>query len=160
MAKSYQLSRRDFFNITIISIGSVIAVAVGLPAIAYVVTPGLKVSRSEAWIPLGKADQFPVDEPTLVTFTRTKINGWEKTVLSYGAFVVKPKSGDIYVMSNVCTHLACRVNWQVDKQEFVCPCHDGLFDIEGAVTGGPPPKPMVRYPTKIEDGTLYMQLVV
>jgi menaquinol-cytochrome c reductase iron-sulfur subunit len=159
MAKSYQLSRRDFFNITIISIGSVIAVTVGLPAVAYIVVPGLKVSKSEAWIPLGKVDQFPTGEPTLVTFTRTQVNGWEKTVLSYGVYVVKPSSGDLYVMSNVCTHLACRVNWRTDKKEFICPCHDGLFDIEGVVIGGPPPKPMSRYPTKIEDGTLYMQLV-
>jgi Rieske Fe-S protein len=54
--------------------------------------------------------------------------------------------------------LSCRVNWKTDKLEYACPCHDGFFDIEGVVVSGPPPKPLYRYETKIEDGTLYIKL--
>ena len=32
----------------------------------------------DAWIPLGKLDSFAVGKPTLSTFTRSKVNGWEK----------------------------------------------------------------------------------
>jgi len=158
MTKSHNLSRREFVNITVGTIGTIIAVSVGLPAIAYVLGPGLKVSKAETWIPLGKVDQFPVDEPTLVSFTRTAVNGWERTTNSYGVYVTKPENTDPFVLSNVCTHLGCRVSWKTDKKEYICPCHDGIFDIDGQIVSGPQPKPMVSYETKIEDGTLYIKV--
>ena len=158
MAKSVNLSRREFVTITVGAIGTIMVVSVGLPAIGFVLGPGLKVSKSEAWIPLGKVDQFPPGEPTLVSFTRTQVNGWERTTNSYGVYVTKSASGEIYVLSNVCTHLSCRVTWKEDNKEYFCPCHDGIFDIEGEIVSGPPPKPMARYETKIEDNTLYIKL--
>jgi menaquinol-cytochrome c reductase iron-sulfur subunit len=158
MTKSLHLSRRGFATIGVATLGTIIAVTIGLPPIAYVVGPALKTSKSNAWIPLGEEKKFPVDEPTLVSFTQTKVNGWEKTIKSYGVYVVKPANSDIYVLSNVCTHLSCRVNWRKDKADFVCPCHDGIFNIQGIVVSGPPPKPLYRYETKIEDGTLYIRL--
>ena len=158
MPKSPNLSRREFVNITVGAIGTVIVVSVGVPAIAYVLGPGLKIQKTEAWVPVGKVDQFKVGEPTLVSFTRTTVNGWERTTNSIGVYVTKPESGDIYVLSNVCTHLACRVSWKADGQDYVCPCHDGHFDIEGLVVSGPPPKPLIRLETKVEDNTLYVKV--
>jgi len=158
MPKSPNLSRREFVNITVGAIGTVIVVSVGVPAIAYVLGPGLKIQKTEAWVPVGKVDQFKVGEPTLVSFTRTTVNGWERTTNSIGVYVTKPESGDIYVLSNVCTHLACRVSWKADGQDYVCPCHDGHFDIEGLVISGPPPKPLIRLETKVEDNTLYVKV--
>ena len=158
MPKSPNLSRREFVNITVGAIGTVIVVSVGVPAIAYILGPGLKIQKTEAWVPVGKVDQFKVGEPTLVSFTRTTVNGWERTTNSIGVYVTKPESGDIYVLSNVCTHLACRVSWKADGQDYVCPCHDGHFDIEGSVISGPPPKPLIRLETKVEDNTLYVKV--
>jgi len=158
MPKSPNLSRREFVNITVGAIGTVIVVSVGVPAIAYVLGPGLKIQKTEAWVPVGKVDQFKVGEPTLVSFTQTRVNGWERTTNSIGVYVTKPESGDIYVLSNICTHLACRVSWKADDQDYVCPCHDGHFDIEGLVVSGPPPKPLIRLETKVEDNTLYVKI--
>ncbi len=158
MAKSHHLSRREFVNITVGAIGTVIVVSVGVPAVAYVLGPGLKVSKASGWVPVGKVDQFKPGEPTLVSFTRTVVNGWEKTTNSYGVYVTKPETGDIFVLSNVCTHLGCRVTWKDDMKEYLCPCHDGHFSIEGLVESGPPPAPLHRFETKIEDGTLYINL--
>ncbi len=158
MVKSSHLSRREFVTITVGILGTVIAAAIGLPAIGYVLGPALKSRASDAWIPIGKVTDFPVDDPTLVSFTRTKVNGWEKTINSYGVYVVNPPNGEIYAMSNVCSHLSCRVTWLANDQDYLCPCHDGIFDIQGEVVSGPPPKPLFRYETKIEDGTLYIHL--
>lgn len=158
MTNSPSISRREFVNLAVGSIGAIIVVSVGIPSVAYVLGPGLNVQKSEAWVPVGKIDQFPVGEPTLVSFTRTTVNGWERTANSYGVYVTKPNSGDIYVLSNICTHLSCRVNWKEDLLQYVCPCHDAAFDIEGQIVHGPPPKPLIRYETKIEEETLYIKL--
>ena len=42
------------------------------------------------------------------------------------------------------------------KQQFRCPCHEGVFDVKtGAVLAGPPPRALDRLETKIENGDLY-----
>jgi len=68
----------------------------------------------------------------------------------------------INVLSNSCAHLGCPVRWLVDAEgegEFLCPCHGGIYDINGGWVGGPPPRGMYRY-TKVkveEDGKLYVK---
>ena len=39
-----------------------------------------------------------------------------------------------------------------------CPCHGGVYDTTGAVTAGPPPRPLARLMTRIEDGQVQVQL--
>jgi cytochrome b6-f complex iron-sulfur subunit len=56
--------------------------------------------------------------------------------------------------SLVCTHLGCIVEWQADKKEFYCPCHDGRFDEFGDVLAGPPPIPLEQIPVHIEGETV------
>jgi Rieske Fe-S protein len=69
---------------------------------------------------------------------------------------------NINVLSNSCAHLGCPVRWLVNAEgegEFLCPCHGGIYDINGNWVGGPPPRGMYSYPqVKIEeDGTLYVK---
>ena len=64
------------------------------------------------------------------------------------------------VFSPVCTHLGCYVNWDNNRKEFLCPCHGGRYNSEGAVISGPPPKPLNRLPYKIEAGKLYLEVTV
>ena len=41
-------------------------------------------------------------------------------------------------LSDVCPHLGCKVYWDAEGAEFICPCHNGHFDPEGSPTSGPP----------------------
>jgi Rieske Fe-S protein len=159
MAGSKHISRRDFISLSTAAVGAFITAAVGLPAIAYLIEPALKSGSSEAWVPLGKLDSFEVGKPALATFTRSKVNGWEKSVNSYGAFVLRKSESEVVVLSNVCTHLSCRVNWESDKQQYVCPCHDAHFNIDGKVVAGPPPRPLDVYQAKVENGILSIHFV-
>ncbi len=56
------------------------------------------------------------------------------------------------VMIGLCTHLGCIPMWRGGEQKFVCACHGGEFDSNGINTYGPPPKPLVIPPFRI-DGT-------
>jgi cytochrome b6-f complex iron-sulfur subunit len=57
-------------------------------------------------------------------------------------------------LSAVCTHLGCIVQWQKDKQQFLCPCHAGQYTENGTVIGGPPPKPLPRLPFTVANGII------
>jgi Rieske Fe-S protein len=68
---------------------------------------------------------------------------------------------NLNVLSNSCAHLGCPVRWMVvgGKGEFLCPCHGGIYDINGAYVAGPPPRGMYEYvKTEIrDDGNLYVK---
>jgi Rieske Fe-S protein len=152
MRRLHDLDRKGFVKIMLAFLGSVMSAVVGLPAISYLFSPALKIEKSESWISLGAPDHFPIGVPTLFSFTRTKVNGWERTVNGYGVYVVRYSESDVNVFSNKCTHLSCRVTWS--GEAYQCPCHDARFDIQGNVLHGPPPAPLHPFETKIENDTL------
>ncbi|MBN2146206.1 MAG: ubiquinol-cytochrome c reductase iron-sulfur subunit [Anaerolineales bacterium] len=153
------MSRRDFVTVVTAFLGSVMGAIVGLPAIGYLLSPALRGQKSDAWVPLGPLESYPIDTPTAFSFTRSKVNGWEKTVNSYGAYVIRGSGDEVTVLSNTCTHLSCRVTWKEDRQVYFCPCHDATFSKDGTVLSGPPPRPLDAYETKIEDGNLFIRFV-
>lgn len=152
------LSRRDFIKATTVWIGSLIGAFVALPGIAYLLSPSVGKDDADAWIDLGSLDRYPVGSPTLFQFSRTKANGWERTSMSYGAFVLRPDETTVRVFSNICTHLGCHVNWHADLRHYVSPCHDGHFDVLGNNISGPPPRPLDEFKTRVESGRLFVQL--
>ncbi|MBU0512997.1 MAG: Rieske 2Fe-2S domain-containing protein [Chloroflexi bacterium] len=156
---SPNLSRREFTSIVTAFLGSIMGAVVGLPVIGYIISPAVKTEKVDDWVSLGLLDSYPIGTPTLFSFTRTKVNGWEKTANSYGVFVLRASESQVRVLSNVCTHLSCRVNWKKEAQSFECPCHDAHFDIDGKVLDGPPPRPMDEYERKIEDGNILVHLM-
>lgn len=54
--------------------------------------------------------------------------------------------------SQSCTHLMCPVNYQPERRQFHCPCHEGFFSVEdGRVLAGPPPRPLPRVKLEIRE---------
>ena len=155
------ITRRGFVAWVMGILGSIIAALIGIPGVGYLLSPALKSSSSSGddWVPLGTIDDLIPDEPRLFTFTRTKQSGWERTANSYGVYVVRKPDGSLDVFSNICTHLSCRVNWVEEDGQFICPCHDGRFALDGDIVSGPQPRPLDRFEHKIEEGTLLVHLV-
>ena len=152
------LSRRGFVTGVVAALGGVIAVVIGLPAIGYLISPGLQKSEEGGWVPIGPVDELPAGEPVLFTFTLTKQVGWERSAVSQGVYVTRRPNDDYYVFSNICTHLSCRVKWDEPDEHYICPCHDGRFARDGSIVSGPQPRALYEYNYKIEEGTMYVDL--
>jgi menaquinol-cytochrome c reductase iron-sulfur subunit len=152
------ISRRDFIKATAAFVGSLIGLGIGLPSIAYLLSPSLRKAENDSIIDAGPLENYPIEVPTRFDFTRTKVNGWERTAVNYGLYVLRKNKGEVRVFSDICTHLACRVSWHPDIQHYISPCHDGHFDIVGNNISGPPPRPLDEFITKIEDGNLFVLL--
>jgi nitrite reductase/ring-hydroxylating ferredoxin subunit len=65
---------------------------------------------------------------------------------------VKDRYDHVVAISTRCAHVGCPVQYVAASQRFVCPCHGGVYDFRGVRTGGPPPRPLDRFYTRIRNG--------
>lgn len=153
-----EASRRKFLGGVIGVVAAAVTALVGLPAIGYIISPGVKRQNSDKWLPLGPVESLTPGVPTGFPFSRTITDGWVQATQTGVAYALTSDGQNVKVFSNVCTHLSCRVNWDEGRNGFFCPCHDGLFSKEGEVVAGPPPRPLDQFETKIENGQISILL--
>ena len=96
-------------------------------------------------------------QPAKLSFPETVVAAGEAKFFDLqgaSAVLVRKESGDLVVLSAVCTHLGCIVQWRRERQDFLCPCHAGSYTADGAVSAGPPPRPLARIPFTVVNGTI------
>jgi Rieske Fe-S protein len=71
------------------------------------------------------------------------------------AILVRLPGDQLHAMSQKCTHLSCVVYYQADERRMICPCHEGVFDVNGHVIEGPPQRPLGRIDVEVRDGTIW-----
>jgi len=66
--------------------------------------------------------------------------------------------GGVRAFSAICTHLGCVIQWNKDRKEFVCPCHGGVYNFDGKVTYGPPPRPLDVIQATVRSGEVFVMM--
>lgn len=137
-----EISRRKFLGIMT---GVPLVLSVGTPAVAV----GKMISPPEALRPL---------PPRMAILKEDELLEKPKEIIYDGLPAMIFKKGNEYrAFSRVCTHLGCTVMWNEAEKRFECPCHGGIFDEDGNVLVGPPPKPLTRLRAWVEDGYVMVQ---
>lgn len=114
--------------------------------------------RDRPWLRLGPAEDLDPEtfqsRVLLVEHQHAWINERSPVVLQVKDLYPK----DPIVLLSTCSHLGCSVVWERESGHFECPCHGGVYDDEGRVVSGPPPKPLTRLEVKIEDDICFARL--
>lgn len=148
-------TRRGFHVGAIYAIGALITAALGAPAAAYLMM-GPKAPKNEDWIDLGDVTKLPPGQPVEMVGRRNRTDGWKVVSEKVTAWVVKAPDGGVVAFGPRCTHLGCAHHWDQNANKFVCPCHNSLFAINGAVLAGPAPRALDRYAVRIEGNKLLL----
>lgn len=146
-------TRRSFYIGIINGIMGLIGLALAAPAAIYLLFPP-KVRKGQEWVEAADLANIPNGTPTEVSFERRRVDGWKVTNEKATAWVVKKPDNQVVAFTPQCTHLGCAYHWDDPSHTFVCPCHSSVFSIDGKVLGGPAPRPLDRYMTKIDAGKL------
>jgi len=156
MDKKSEVNRRKFMEVAIYTIGGTIAAASSVALATFAVGPSFKKEKGK-WIPV----EIETAEDNNAGFQRVVLeyeakDGWLTSTERTLAYVKRTKENKIIAISADCTHLGCIVTWDEDQNIFKCPCHDGRYDPDGKVIAGPPPAPLYRHKTKIEDDRIFV----
>ena len=149
--------RRRFLARIVNTIQGVLAGTLGLVLGGAVVSPGL-ARREERWLPAGPVNDLIPNQPTPVMLRITRQDGYAQVVDRRTVFLVRTSATEVTALDSTCTHLGCRVSWDAESQELVCPCHGGRYDRTGKVTAGPPPAPLSALETQVTDGTVRVRV--
>jgi len=149
------MTRRGFYVGAIRAMGGIIAAALSVPALVYLFFSPKSRNQSE-WVDAGDVASLAPDQPVEMVFRRNRVDGWKVVSEKGTAWVVKNADQSVTAFGSQCTHLGCAYHWDQGKDEFVCPCHNSLFSLDGKVISGPAPRPLDRYETKIQSGKLLL----
>ena len=149
------ISRRSFLGV-LLGFGTVVVgAALSVPLLRFALHPLLTTTTRTDWSDVGKIDEFTsLTAPVKKLITVEQRDGWRKIVSEKAVYVLSTKDGALRVLSPICPHLGCSIPWSEGKQQFVCPCHNAVFGLDGKRMSGPAPRSMDDLESKVEEGTL------
>ena len=164
------LTRRRFIVRAMVVLGGAIGALLAIPVVGFATAPGWQAKsepkflsttvaptlQSNDWTSVGKVVDFEVGVPKYLEIDRHIMDGWVTETAPIGIQVVRTTDTDVAVFDPHCTHLGCPLSWSSGAGAFVCPCHGGSFKATGEVVSGPPPRPMIRYETRMENGEVFI----
>ena len=138
------ISRRRFLSQAVMGFGALFGLGALTLRFAQFLIPSRQSKRYEAVL-IGGESRIPVGEAMPMDLGSHKI------------LVLRTDEG-ITAFSRRCTDLGCLVSWNKDREQFVCPCHQGVFDKTGLNIAGPPPRPLDRFEILKRGGQLYVNI--
>jgi menaquinol-cytochrome c reductase iron-sulfur subunit len=157
--------RRKFLKVATCALGGGVGLVVAAPVLTLLGDPARKVTVTMPTAPLdiGSAEQFRVGgEPRRVDVIAPIVkDGWmaARNVVLGAAWIRRTAPETLVALSAVCPHLGCAVGWDTAAGNFLCPCHDSRFSVEGQRLGGPSERGLDELPLKLVDGRLQLTWV-
>ncbi len=156
-------ARRDFLKQSATATGAVLGLSVlGGLSRAEAATSAATASAATSNDNAQKAAVAPIATATIAVAPASLQLGLQehKALSKVGGFEIIPIANDTLIVacteaasfvacSAICPHKGCKVVYEHDAKEFVCPCHDSRFALDGRVLKGPAKAPLKSYATDV-----------
>jgi len=139
-----EISRRTFVDLVIKGGLWVALVGALYPALSYL-RPVMRRGSISEMEEVGGVDDIPVW-------------GSKKVIIAGSAILVIRTPNEFKAFSAICTHLGCLVDWDGQKRLIICPCHAGVFDLNGQRISGPPPRPLPAYAVSVVNSKIFVKV--
>jgi Rieske Fe-S protein len=142
--------------------GMIATAAIALPALGFALAPVFD-QAPDTWQKVGPVSRYSDTDYVPEVITIQAGVGEAGDSLAYIRLhnptidgPVKDRYDHVVAISSRCAHVGCPVRYVPAAHSFVCPCHGGVYDFRGIRTGGPPPRPLDRFYTLMQDGQVLL----
>jgi menaquinol-cytochrome c reductase iron-sulfur subunit len=151
-------SRRSYIGWMVGLCTAGVSAVLGIPLVRFLIYPLTAKTSETKWSDVGPVADFGSSAaPVQRLVSVEQLDGWRKTVSEKVVYVTKDTAGQVRVLSAVCPHLGCSVQWVGAKKQFGCPCHGASFSTDGARTGGPAPRAMDSLESAVQGDRLVVR---
>lgn len=154
MSEEKAVTRRSLLATIGVFLNGVVALAIAVPVVGFLLGPIRKKGGYDSWISLGDLSQFPEGETRLASFLNPHAVPWDGATAKSACWVRRIGSDKFQVFAINCAHLGCPVRWFPQSELFMCPCHGGVYYADGAPAAGPPPRGLFEYSYRIAGSKL------
>jgi Rieske Fe-S protein len=121
------------------------AAVVAVPGVSYVIAPLLRRRESQAVVRrVARLNDLPAGVPAQFAITGSRQDAWmqfpQQTIGR--VWLVRrtddstpPEQAQVDAFTAVCPHLGCVIQFDASTGDFVCPCHQAVFDVRGQARG-------------------------
>ncbi len=125
-------ARRSFLGVLLGVASAFVGALLAIPVLRYIFYPLTAQSDDSAWTEAGSVAGVPSGQaPLRRTLELKQRDGWRETASQPVVYIIKT-GGKLKALSAICPHLGCTVPWDPGRNEFVCPCHGGVFSPDGS----------------------------
>ena len=150
MSDQPETPRRSFLSkFAAVIVGGVVGLVPAVLGGGFFLTPLLRKKpegeESDGFIKLASTESLVAGgPPQAFKVTGTKQDAWTTYAeAALGAVYLRMlDDGTVSAFNAKCTHLGCTVDYKPGIKEYVCPCHDSSFSLEGERTNEIPPRNM------------------
>jgi cytochrome b6-f complex iron-sulfur subunit len=129
------MKRRRFLNFFLTLLGLTAVGSFTYALVRYIAPAGQKAKLKQIIL---KKSEIPIGDAKDIAVGSTPV------------MVINRSGMGFIALSRVCTHLGCLVDYDKAQKRIVCPCHGAIFDLDGNVLSGPPPRPLPKFPLQVE----------
>lgn len=145
------INRRQFLSRLSTILGAIGASILCVPSVGFLLSPLIQ-TQPELWRKVGLVENFPIGRTIETSFLDSSPLAWAGVAAKTAAWVRRETADRFIAYSVNCSHLGCPVRWLETAELFICPCHGGVYDKNGAVAAGPPLYPLAQYRVRVRDG--------
>lgn len=149
-------SRRRMLSRISLAFGALSGMVLGIPVVGFVIGPFTKRVK-EVWRDVGSLSDFELGKTVKVQYEDPSPLPWAGVTANTAAWLRRNGHEEFTAFTVNCTHLGCPVRWVASADLFMCPCHGGVYYDDGTVAGGPPPRPLPRYPVRVHNGLVQIR---
>jgi len=131
-----ETERREFIAkaVSIVAGGAIVSIPVGT-GLATLVAPLFKEGQGGVKIRLASVEDLPLGgPPKLYQVVAERTDAWtkypEKPLGS--VFLRRKRGGEIEAFNSSCPHAGCSVGYRSKEDEYYCPCHESIFNLDGS----------------------------
>ena len=73
------------------------------------------------------------------------------SVAGTSAILFRSSENNVYALSRICTHEGCSVDFDINQNRLICPCHGANYEAsDGSVISGPTTKSLAKIKVEIQ----------
>ncbi len=141
--------RRSFLKWACRGLGALFAALLGAPAIAYLIDPRNRPAPDGDFKTVARLNELEKGVPFQGVVRAVRRDAWtlHPNDVVGRVWLIRQDDDRVEAFTTICPHLGCSINYEAKAQNFICPCHNGQFDLQGKKLTGvnnPAPRDMDR----------------
>jgi Rieske Fe-S protein len=136
--------RRTFLKWLTHGLGALFGVVLGVPAVLYLIDPRNRPAAGGDFKTVARLSELEKDVPRQAVVRDVRRDAWtlHPNDVVGRVWLIRRDDKKVEAFTTVCPHLGCSVNYEDKTRQFICPCHNAIYDLQGKKVNDVAPRGM------------------